>query len=220
MYAVLHMQAETHSQGLTLTLCRTTNILPSHFPPENLSFWHIMLFTRIIRHVSRCRCVIFIKLYVSGPKRCTPDVCCSMSGRKSPCLRLNQSLRNSLSPSVSLGLGETRLTFKAARWRRVPVWALAAGVIGGPVEWQLLKGFLNCPQVDGWLSGGQWTENFERGLGWVRGSREDSHPDTKVCRWRNDFHSEIEISKEVCELEAVGSGVWKKHWLDGDDGWH
>lgn len=61
------------------------------------------------------------------------------------------------------GIGGTNLTFKVACWSRVPVWALAAGLIASPVEWQLLKGFLNCTQVDGWLSGGQWTENFERG---------------------------------------------------------
>ena len=60
------------------------------------------------------------------------------------------------------GIGGTNLTFKVACWSRVPVWALAAGLIASPVEWQLLKGFLNCTQVDGWLSGGQWTDNFER----------------------------------------------------------
>lgn len=89
------------------------------------------------------------------------------------------------------GIGGTNLTFKVACWSTVPVWALAAGLIASPVEWQLLKGFLNCTQVDGWLSGGQWTEYFERGEKKNSGkegcrggewSRKDSDPDTKVYR--------------------------------------
>lgn len=103
------------------------------------------------------------------------------------------NLREKESFTFSLfGIGGTNLTFKVACWSRVPVWALAAGLIASPVEWQLLKGFLNCTQVDGWLSGGQWTENFERGKkrGWKgrrRGelSWKDSDPDTKVYRKRN-----------------------------------
>lgn len=79
---------------------------------------------------------------------------------------------------------------------------MAAGLIASPVEWQLLKGFLNCTQVDGWLSGGQWTENFERGGGGQahRESRKDSDPDTKVYRKRNVFNPE---KKEVFKLKAV-----------------
>lgn len=91
-----------------------------------------------------------------------------------------------LSPSVHLDL-----------WRDT-VWALADGLIASPVEWQLLKGFLNCTQVDGWLSTGQWTE-FGNGEGEKREIRkvrvkqrvklEDSDPDTKgyskkKCLWK------------------------------------
>lgn len=60
------------------------------------------------------------------------------------------------------------------------------------MEWQLLKGFLNCTQVDGLLSGGQWTETFEKGGGGQsqRGTRKDSDPDTKVYEKRNIFNPE------------------------------
>lgn len=68
--------------------------------------------------------------------------------------------------------GETNLPFKVAHSSRVPVWALAAGLIASPVEWQLLKGFLNCTQVDGWLSGGQRTEDSARGKKTDQGGKE------------------------------------------------
>lgn len=70
-----------------------------------------MLFTNTIQHIAPCWCykIMFIclhevKLFVSRPQHCTPYVGCNMSGRKSqccletppqsPCLQLNQSLRN------------------------------------------------------------------------------------------------------------------------------
>lgn len=84
-----------------------------------------------------------------------------------------------LSPSLYLDL-----------WRDA-VWALADGLIASSVEWQLLKGFLNCTRVDGCLSAGQWTE-FGKGegekaeIGEMRVKQrvelEDSDPDTKAYR--------------------------------------
>lgn len=79
---------------------------------------------------------------------------------------------------------------------------MAAGLIASPVEWQLLKGFLNCTQVDGWLSGGQWTENFERG-GEGRRTERAGRTVTLTPRCTGKEMSLILKKKEVFKLKAV-----------------
>lgn len=124
------------------------------------------------------------------------------------------------------GIGGTNLTFKVACWSRVPVWALAAGLIASPVEWQLLKGFLNCTQVDGWLSGGQWTESFERG-GKKKRSGEGrmgvgSGAGRTVTLTPKCAEKEMSgILKKLKDIKTEGSGIGGRALVvKGGAGWH
>lgn len=137
---------------------------------------------------------------------CMPDVCCAMSGSPSVFRWSNlwEIESFTFSPFGIGGWGDTDLTFKVARWCRVPVWALAAGLIAGPLEWQLLKGFLNCTRVDGWLSGGQWTENFQRKGGGGQG--EEGRGSVEL---RGEWPWHWDLQKKEKRSQILGKKKWQ-----------
>lgn len=67
-------------QTQMINLCRTTNILPSHFAPNSFPVCHN------VYTCNNTHCFMpvtyFITLFVSRPQHCMPDVCCNVSGRK------------------------------------------------------------------------------------------------------------------------------------------
>lgn len=88
LYAGRQAGRQTHKQHTPcalvqtqmINLCRTTNILPSHFAPNSFPVCH-NVYTCNNTH---CFMLVtyFITLFVSRPQHCMPDVCCNVSGRK------------------------------------------------------------------------------------------------------------------------------------------